>query len=189
MTKQALRKQYKEMRQGLSVLKKDKLEDLLLINFQKYKIETAGIILSYRPFTRYNEFDPHLIERFCAFRNPEVTIAFPVIDEEIFHVLATDENTIFKTNVFGIEEPSAGKKLNAMDIDLVIVPLLAFDLKGYRVGYGKGYYDRFLKQCRKNTVKAGFSFFEPVQLIDDIDQYDIPLDVCFTPEKTYSFLK
>ncbi len=189
MTKQALRKKYKAMRQGLSVLKKDKLQDLLLINFQKYKIDTARVILSYRPFTRYNEFDPHFIERFFAFRNPDVTIAYPVINEEVFHVLATDDNTIFKENVFGIEEPSAGRKLKSNDIDLVIVPLLAFDLKGYRVGYGKGYYDRFLKHCRKNTVKAGFSFFEPVQLIDEIDQHDIPLDVCFTPEKTYSFLK
>jgi 5-formyltetrahydrofolate cyclo-ligase len=189
MTKQELRNKYKAMRQGLSVLKKDKLEDLLLINFQKYKIDTARVILSYRPFNKHNEFDPHLIERFSTFKNPGVTIAYPVIDGEVFRVLVPDENTIFKENVYGIEEPSEGKKINATDIDLVIVPLLAFDLKGYRVGYGKGYYDRFLKQCRKNTIKAGFSFFEPERLIDDIDHHDIPLDVCFTPEKTYSFLK
>ncbi|MEO5985202.1 MAG: 5-formyltetrahydrofolate cyclo-ligase [Ferruginibacter sp.] len=188
MTKQALRKRYKEMRQGLTFLQKEKLEDLLLIKFQKYEIESPKVILSYRPFGRYNEFDPHLIERFCGFTNPEVVIGYPVIDKDVFHIVAADENTTFTDNVFGIEEPSAGYELDAQEIDIVIVPLLAFDLKGYRVGYGKGYYDRFLKLCRQDVVKAGFSFFAPEQLIDDIDQHDIPLDVCFTPEQTYTFL-
>lgn len=71
-------------------------------------------------------------------------------------------------------------------IDLVIVPLLAFDLDGNRVGYGKGYYDKFLQNC-ENALKIGICLEKPLLKILDINEYDIKLDYCITPEKIYSF--
>jgi 5-formyltetrahydrofolate cyclo-ligase len=73
------------------------------------------------------------------------------------------------------------------EIDLVIVPLLAFDEKGIRVGYGKGYYDRYLKDCREDCLKVGFSYFEAVERIEDADEFDVPLDFCITPNRIYVF--
>ena len=70
---------------------------------------------------------------------------------------------------------------------MVLVPLLAFDSKGYRVGYGKGFYDRFLKQCRNDCVKIGLSYFEPIDAINDAGEFDVPLDFCITPQKAYVF--
>jgi len=70
---------------------------------------------------------------------------------------------------------------------LALIPLLAFDQHGYRVGYGKGYYDKFLSQCREDVVKIGLSFFEPVDNIDDINQFDISLNYCVTPQQVYEF--
>jgi 5-formyltetrahydrofolate cyclo-ligase len=73
------------------------------------------------------------------------------------------------------------------EIDLVFVPLLCVDKKGNRVGYGKGYYDKFLKECRRDIIKIGFSYFEPVEKIDDVNRYDVKLNYCITPESFYSF--
>ena len=84
-------------------------------------------------------------------------------------------------------EPPGDIAILPKDIDMVFVPLLSFDKNGYRVGYGKGYYDKFLANCREDLVKVGFSFFEPVVKIEDVDGYDIPLNYCLTPENFYSF--
>ena len=81
----------------------------------------------------------------------------------------------------------AGEKIEATDIDLVITPLLAFDKKGYRVGFGKGFYDKLLAQCKHDVIKVGLSFFEAEEKIDDIKQNDIPLDYCITSDTIYSF--
>lgn len=72
-------------------------------------------------------------------------------------------------------------------IDVVFVPLLAFDKTGHRVGYGKGFYDDFLAKCRPQTIKIGLSFFDAEDHIEDIYQGDIPLDYCITPNKIYKF--
>ena len=70
---------------------------------------------------------------------------------------------------------------------MVLTPLLAFDKKGNRVGFGKGYYDKFFSQCRSDVIKIGLSFFEAEDLIDDINSYDIPLNFCVTPQTVYRF--
>ena len=68
-------------------------------------------------------------------------------------------------NKFGIQEPKQGVTVESEKIDLVLVPLLLADKSGNRLGYGKGYYDRFLKTCRKDCIRAGVSLQEPVDFI------------------------
>lgn len=97
------------------------------------------------------------------------------------------KNSLLLPNRYGILEPFESRKYNRIDeIDLVIVPLLAFDLDGNRVGYGKGYYDRFLENC-ENVKKVGICFERPVSKILDTNKYDVKLDYCITPEKIYCF--
>ncbi len=72
-------------------------------------------------------------------------------------------------------------------IEVVFVPLLAFDQQGHRVGYGKGFYDQFLSECNPETIKIGLSFFETEDTIDDVFELDIPLNYCVTPSKIYQF--
>ena len=62
--------------------------------------------------------------------------------------------------------------------DLLPLVLVAFDERGYRVGYGKGYYDRFLAKCKPTCFKVGLSFFPPLEMIEDVHEYDVPLDLC-----------
>jgi 5-formyltetrahydrofolate cyclo-ligase len=94
-----------------------------------------------------------------------------------------------KKNKWGILEPEQGVPTPTEKIDAVIVPLLAFDEKGHRVGYGKGFYDRFLAQCRKNCQRIGISFFSAATLIEDIDENDIQLTSCINPPGYDIFLK
>ncbi len=102
------------------------------------------------------------------------------------HFLLTD-STKLQLNSWGVPEPEGGIAIDPRQLDVVFVPLLAFDTIGNRVGYGKGFYDRFLKECRKDTLKVGLSFFDAVPKITDCELHDMRLDYCITPEKTYAF--
>ena len=101
------------------------------------------------------------------------------------HFLLTD-STVIKSNIWNIPEPEGGVQIQDNQIEVVFIPLLVFDEKGHRVGYGKGFYDTFLKNC-PNAIKIGLSFFEAEAEIDDHKAYDIPLDYCITPNRIYHF--
>lgn len=102
------------------------------------------------------------------------------------HYLLT-ENTKLHKNDYGIPEPVDGLEVPESKLDVIFVPLLAFDEKGNRVGYGKGFYDRFLANCRPDTLKIGLSLFDAVPEITDTAPSDIRLNFCVTPEQVYSF--
>lgn len=92
-----------------------------------------------------------------------------------------------KQNFWGVPEPVGAQPADKNVIDLVIVPLLAFDIRGFRVGYGKGYYDRFLACFEEQPLKVGLSFFEPIDEISDLIPADIPLDFCIIPDRIVEF--
>ncbi len=93
--------------------------------------------------------------------------------------LARNEKKLEKLNEY-IDE----KKM-----DIVLVPMLCFDEKGFRVGYGKGFYDKFLSLCREDCLKIGLSLFPPIQKIENVEDYDVKLDFCITPNQIYNFTK
>lgn len=105
---------------------------------------------------------------------------------QLSHYLLTDA-TRLQVSAWGIPEPVAGALVEPIQMDVVFLPLLAFDSRGYRVGYGGGYYDRFLAECRKDVLRVGLSFFDPVPAISDLHPADVPMDYCVTPESFYSF--
>ncbi|PKP26102.1 MAG: 5-formyltetrahydrofolate cyclo-ligase [Bacteroidetes bacterium HGW-Bacteroidetes-2] len=102
------------------------------------------------------------------------------------HYLLTD-NTIIKKNSCNIPEPVDGIVVPTEKIQVVFIPLLAFDVVGNRLGYGKGFYDRFLLECKKEVVKIGVSLFEAEENLMPHDPFDIRMDFCITPEKIYRF--
>jgi 5-formyltetrahydrofolate cyclo-ligase len=97
------------------------------------------------------------------------------------------DNTRIKKNAYNIPEPVDGIEVPSHKIDVVFVPLLAFDKKGHRVGYGKGFYDKFLSECKPDVIKIGLSFFDPEELITDVFEGDVKLDYCVTPNEVHSF--
>jgi 5-formyltetrahydrofolate cyclo-ligase len=106
--------------------------------------------------------------------------------QELEHYVLT-EHTPMKSTPYGIPEPQEGKQLQAQELDVVFVPLLAFDQKGHRVGYGKGYYDRFLKKCKEEVLTVGLSLFDAIEEIEDAQPHDIPLDYVVAPNGAYRF--
>lgn len=189
MLKADLRKRYLEKRKAITTSQKNKWEDLLLIQFQKLGLPIPNNLLTYAPLANTNEYDPHLVEKYAAFKNPELQLIYPKIKEDFatLECLLTTEETYFELNKWGIAEPASGDKIPITKIEMVFVPLLCFDLLGTRVGYGKGFYDKLLAGASNNTVKIGFSFFNPIIELGSVESFDIPLDYCLTPEKIYSF--
>lgn len=100
-----------------------------------------------------------------------------------------DEDSLIRENKWGIPEPLGGVRVAEEELDLIFVPLLVIDRQGQRIGYGKGYYDRFLAKCRPDALKIGVSLFEPVDQITDPSPTDIPLNACITPQGTFWFGK
>ncbi|HEX8675810.1 MAG TPA: 5-formyltetrahydrofolate cyclo-ligase [Segetibacter sp.] len=190
MIKQELRKFYKQKRSSLSSTDRLKLDDLLLIQLQRLAFDNnIRVIMSFWPLEDYGEMNTHLYTRYLELAIPDLIVTFPVIDtsNDEMRAVALDEDTKFVKNKYGIPEPEEGEDIPRDQIDVVFVPLLAFDKNGYRVGYGKGYYDRFLQRCRQDVITIGFSYFEAVDKIDDTHQFDIPLNYCITPLKIYEF--
>ena len=105
--------------------------------------------------------------------------------KQLTHYLL-QENTRLVVSKYGIPEPENGLEIQPKQLDVVFVPLLTFDLKGNRVGYGGGFYDRFLAKCRPDCLKIGLSFFDPVPEILH-ENIDFPLNLCITPKKIYRF--
>lgn len=97
-----------------------------------------------------------------------------------------------ETGAYGIKEPPVDEKnryhYHTQENTLIIVPGVAFDVEGNRIGYGKGYYDRFLEDKRAISA-VGLCFAE--QLVEHIetDAYDIKMDKIVTEEIIYSFLR
>jgi len=79
---------------------------------------------------------------------------------------------------FGAREPAAGQVLDAPDVDVVVVPGVAFDREGHRLGYGRGFYDRLLRSTGALRVAIGFG----LQLVDDVPhgRRDVPMDAIVT---------
>lgn len=162
-----------------------------------YSLEIANRILDlpvwtcnyyhlFLSITENNEIDTSFI--LSVLQGKDKNIVLPkVLDEtSLIHYLLTD-NTVLRKNKWNIPEPVDGLEVSPSKIDVAFIPLLAFDKQGYRVGYGKGFYDKFLKECREDVIKIGLSLFMPVDKISDTQEHDILMDYCVTPNKIYTF--
>lgn len=189
MTKKEARKLFREKREKLTAPELEKLQDLVLINFQHLQLPFLSYIHSYLPIEGKKEVNPYYLTESLEFKNPGMQRVIPKLDivSKKLRNYILSETTVLRKNQYDILEPEGGDEVSTELIDLVFVPLLAFDEKGHRAGYGKGYYDRFLAECREDTIKIGLSFFEAVESIEDTGNFDIRLDYCITPRRLYEF--
>lgn len=144
---------------------------------------------TFLPAAGRRELNTFLIRDFIRQRLPEIKWVVPKVTEgsrRLTHYLFHDE-LLLSPSRWGIPEPVDGEIVVPQQIDMVLVPLLAYDQNGNRVGYGGGFYDQFLRACRGDTIKSGVSFFDPVPAISDAEPHDVRLDLCFTPDRTWNF--
>jgi len=186
MLKKDLRIKYSKLRSSLSptlisqqsIAIANSVLQLPIWNHNNYHI--------FLPIKKKLELDTEGVISILLGLDKNVIVPKIISNSQLEHYLLTD-NTKFITNHLDIPEPIDGIIIQPEKIDVVFIPLLAFDTCGNRIGYGKGYYDRFLNQCNKDVLKIGLSLFEAEDKIDDILPTDIPLNFCVTPNKTYRF--
>ena len=184
MLKGELRKVYKLKRSSLTNTEILSLEianktlEIDIWNLQNYHV--------FFPIEKHKEVDSKLIIQIAQGKDKNVILPKLNLESKTIDSFLLTDSTPLKTNHLGISEPFNGIQINNNQIDLVFVPLLAFDNFGHRVGYGGGYYDKFLSKCPR-AIKVGLSYFDPINKIEDINSKDIKLDYCITPNKVYKF--
>lgn len=190
MNKAELRKTYLAKRRQLSQAECAQFNlQLYHLFFMQIDLSFIKVLHIYLPLEKNNEPDTWAIIDRVRREFPHIRISVPKVNSQTNEV----ENFYFEglhqieTNAWGIPEPKQGIPTPVEKIDLVIVPLLVFDREGNRVGYGKGFYDRFLIQCRPDCKKIGLNFFNPVDLISDVNVHDVKLNSCITPIQIYNF--
>lgn len=187
MNKKELRLHYKNLRQALSI---DEIEDKSLAIANKLltmDIWDKTYFHLFLTMEEQREVHTEFILHLLAGKDKEVIVSRSDFETHTMtHFLLTD-NTRLAKNQYGIPEPVDGIEVPSNKIDVVFVPLLAFDANGQRVGYGKGFYDRFLNECKEDVITIGLSFFEAEEELIDANPTDVPLKYCITPERIYLF--
>ena len=191
MNKSILRKQYLVKRKAVSVKEiAEKSQQICDLFFQKIDLNTIKFLHVFLPIKKQNEIDTFLIIRRLQVEFPLINIVVSRSNLENFemqHFILEEHDLV--ENKWGILEPSQEnrREVQPEEIDLIIIPLLVFDKQGNRVGYGKGFYDRFLKKCNPKTLKVGFCLEEPMELIEDLNEFDVKMDNCITPFGIWKF--
>ncbi|MHA8060449.1 5-formyltetrahydrofolate cyclo-ligase [Cytophagaceae bacterium 50C-KIRBA] len=146
-------------------------------------------VLSFQSIVEKREVATQAIHETIVNPPYEFQLAFPRVEGEgKMSAYLVHEKSTWISSAWGIMEPdpATSEKIEPMEIHVVLVPLIGFDLQGHRVGFGKGFYDRFLSQCNPDCLKIGLSLEGPVQQIDDLHALDIPLDVVISSERLYT---
>ncbi len=188
MTKAELRKIYLEKRRAIPPDEHAELSRKIAARFfEAVHISPVKTVHCFISLKHAGEVETASLFRKLWKDFPNVRTFAPRIDErsgEIDAIAFGSESELIQ-NRRKIPEPVGGEAADPLEIDVVVVPLICFDELGFRVGYGKGFYDKFLSKCRPDCLKIGLSFFPPVERIDDANEYDIPLDLCIMPDRTY----
>ena len=190
MLKADLRKFY--LSQQCSLPPSERLENSQFIAenfFQTFSLKKIKVLHIFLSTERNNEILTQLIYGKIWQDFLHINIVVPRINsasDELESLEFSNQTQLSKNN-WQINEPTGNNLINPQMIDLVVVPLLCFDERGFRVGYGKGYYDRFLKTCRTDCLKIGLSYFPAIKKISDTHKNDVRLDYCLTPFDFYKF--
>ena len=188
MKKSELRQTYLARQKAIS--QEDRLErseaiaDLFIRTFDLGRIK---FLHSFIPIKKFNEVDTKLIFEKVWLDFPDIQIVVPRVDHKTNEMksLIFDRDTELFSSAWEIDEPAHDEIVADDEIDMVLTPGVCFDKAGHRVGYGKGFYDRFLRKCRSDCVKVGLSFFDPVERIDDVHDGDVRLDFIVREEEVF----
>lgn len=190
MNKSELRAVYLEMRRALSASQLTVASRAIAENFFEF-VDLTGVrtVHCYIPISKFREVDTSPIFERVWQEYPHITTLVPRVDAATGEMQGFEyrPGTQLVENTWGIREPVDRPWNDTSAIDIVIVPLLCFDERGHRVGYGKGFYDRFLGRDRPDCLKVGLCFFPPIGEIDDVSLHDVTLDRCVTPGRVYLF--
>ncbi len=182
MNKQQLRATYKQKRENLSSAEKNFLQENIYQQIYDLDISDVKIIHIFLSLEKFNEINTIPIINYFRTKNIKIVVPKTNFKNNSLTHFYLEKDTELAINHYGIPEPKNAIQVSENDIDLVFVPLLISDKNHHRIGYGKGFYDRFLSNCRPNCKKIGLNFFKPISEIEDINEFDIALDLVLYPK-------
>ena len=180
-----LRKSFKKQRSLLDINQVKELNTRIFKNLLELNIWEKSCYHLYLSNNINNEAETGEIINLLFKKHKRVFV--PKIQGSNLMNIEIDNNTNYSLNYLGIKEPLSSNQKDTNLLEVIFVPLLVFDKLGHRVGYGGGYYDKFLGNIKDDILKIGLSLFEPIDKIQDIEKYDISLDYTITPKRVYDF--
>lgn len=188
LTKHQLRKHYQQKRQAFSDAEIAFLSHRICQHFIRHFLtDDVKRIHLFLPIAKQKEVSLWDLIRYVWGEDLSHQLFIPkVVGDELYN-FPLNESTILEENHWGILEPVGEMAYTDNHYDVVITPLLYADSLGNRVGYGKGFYDRFFKTINKDALKVGVNFFAPDEHIADVYECDVPLDYLITPDGIIDF--
>ncbi|GGF33712.1 5-formyltetrahydrofolate cyclo-ligase [Echinicola rosea] len=186
--KSLLRKRYKEKRKALGAKRKADLDVRLMHQVVDYcrahrRFQHFHIFL---PISKMFEIDTFPMVKALLAAGKQVYTSIADHEAGGMTTVEISSDTQYVNDQWGIPVPIEAKEADETQVDVVFVPLLVCDLKGNRIGYGKGFYDRFLADLSPEVFKVGLSYFVPEVSIS-AEAHDIPLDICILPSGIIEF--
>lgn len=184
MNKKEIRQFYKQKRGELTEQERETASLKIYNQVRELFDLTTKNVSIFLPIQRFQEINTwHFLKEL-----KRTHFFLPVVKgpDLLVHIGYENPNQI-EVSQWGIPEPIYGTEVEPNLFDYVLVPLLAIDKKGYRVGYGKGFYDQFLRQCNANCKFIGLSYFDPIDQIIDLHEADVPLHYCITSSQVFTF--
>ena len=190
-TKSELRSHFLEKRRSLTEEQAIELDDQIFQHLlNSFDFSTCRNLHTFLPIKARGEIDTFRMIDLIRNRYPALQLIAPRIadDQETLRHFSLDLVSL-EVNSWGIPEPLTNPQaeVSETEVEFVLVPLLAFDQTGHRVGYGKGFYDRFLAKCGEAVPKVGLCQFAGVEEIVDTNQADLKLTACVTPDGVLRF--
>ncbi|MFC5627201.1 5-formyltetrahydrofolate cyclo-ligase [Algoriphagus winogradskyi] len=188
LDKHQLRTFYKELRAALTNEEIEQKSLQISNNVIDFLKERKGLnhIHLFFPIPKQLEVNTYPIKEYIQERGGTVYTSKVDPGSLKLQTLLLKSGTNFQLDSWGIPIPEEYEFASNEMIQLVFVPLLVYDQKGNRIGFGKGYYDVFLASLYPSVIKVGLSFFSP-ELSIPSELHDIPLDYCITPENIITF--
>lgn len=155
--------------------------------FENVDMSLVNCLHVYLPIDNRNEPDLWMLIDRLKLENPSLKICVSKTiwkDHSLRH-FQYESPAQLEMNKYGIPEPKEGIPVEDEEIDMVLVPLIAFDRRGNRIGYGGGFYDRFLEKLPDTCQRVGFTISTPLDYIPFMEDFDIALDGCICPLGTY----
>ncbi len=182
MKKQELRALYKQKRNNLTEIQIKGLQENIYQQIYNLDLSTVKNVHLFLSMPKFKEIDTTPLITYFRNKNKRIVVSKCNFKDNTLSHFYLEEDTVLSLNKFGVLEPVAAELVEENKLDLIFIPMLISDDKKFRVGYGKGFYDRFLLNCRKDAKFIGLNFFPPITAIEDKNEFDIPLHQVIYPK-------
>jgi 5-formyltetrahydrofolate cyclo-ligase len=182
MKKQELRALYKQKRNNLTEIQIKGLQENIYQQIYNLDLSTVKNVHLFLSMPKFKEIDTTPLVTYFRNKNKRIVVSKCNFKDNTLSHFYLEEDTVLSLNKFGVLEPVAAELVEENKLDLIFIPMLISDDKKFRVGYGKGFYDRFLLNCRKDAKFIGLNFFPPITAIEDKNEFDIPLHQVIYPK-------